>query len=87
MLAAPHRRTSWWVGKPAAESCDAQRLPRVSAPVVINWDPVTSYHPEFGQKWYRIQVSRYHFFVEGEGVSFSLDLSTDGARSSKFQPA
>jgi hypothetical protein len=45
----------------------------VSAPVVIDWDPVTESHPEIGKAG-RVRVSRYQLFVEGEGVSLSLDL-------------
>jgi hypothetical protein len=60
-------------GVPAAESCDARPLPRVSAPVLIDWDPVTRSHPEFGAV-VPVQVSRYQLFVEGTGVKFSLDL-------------
>ena len=60
-------------GAPAAESCDADPLPTVSAPVVIDWDPVTRSHPEIGKRG-RITVSRYELFVEGEGVSLGVDL-------------
>ena len=60
-------------GVPAAESCAAKPLPRVSAPVLIDWDPVTSSHPDFGPV-VPIQVSRYQLFVERAGVKFSLDL-------------
>lgn len=37
-------------GDPAAEDCDADPLPSVSADeeVVISWDPVTSTHPDIG---------------------------------------
>jgi hypothetical protein len=60
-------------GAPAAESCDAEPLPTVSAPVVIDWDPVTRSHPEIGKRG-PITVSRYQLFVEGEGVNLGLDL-------------
>ena len=60
-------------GTPAAENCDAEPLPTVSAPVVIDWDPVTQSHPEIGKRG-RIRVSRYQFFLEGEGVNLGLDL-------------
>lgn len=60
-------------GVPAAESCDADPLPTVSSPVMIQWDPVTRSHPEIGRRG-RIEVSRYQLFVEGEGVNLSLDL-------------
>ncbi len=35
-------------GVPAAESCDSDSLPEVSAPVVISWDPVSNHPPEIG---------------------------------------
>ena len=60
-------------GAPAAESCDAKPLPTVSAPVIIDWDPVTRSHPEIGKRA-PIKVSRYQLFVEGEGVHLALDL-------------
>lgn len=60
-------------GAPAAESCDAAPLPTVSAPVIIDWDPVTRSHPEIGKQG-PIKVSRYQLFVEGEGVNLGLDL-------------
>jgi hypothetical protein len=60
-------------GAPAAESCDAEPLPTVSAPVIIDWDPVTQSHPEIGKRG-AIGVSRYQLFVEREDVKLSLDL-------------
>jgi hypothetical protein len=60
-------------GAPAADSCDAEPVPTVSAPVVIDWDPVTRSHPEIGKRG-RITVSRYELFVEGEGVNLGVDL-------------
>jgi hypothetical protein len=63
-------------GVPAAESCDAQPLPAVVAPVLIDWDPVTESHPEIGRQG-RITVNRYQFFVEREGVKLSVDLPPD----------
>jgi hypothetical protein len=47
VLAAPPENIRV-AGVPAAESCDTKPLPRVSAPVLIDWDPVTSSHPDFG---------------------------------------
>ena len=60
-------------GVPAAESCDDEPLPTVSAPVTIDWDPVTRSHPEIGKRG-RITVSRYQLFVEHDDVTLSLDL-------------
>jgi hypothetical protein len=60
-------------GLPAAESCDAEELPTVTAPVTIDWDPVTTSHPELGKSG-AVTISRYQFFVEREGVKLSVDL-------------
>jgi hypothetical protein len=60
-------------GASAAESCDAKPLPRVSPPVVIDWDPVTTSHSEIGESG-PVTVRRYQLFVEREGVNFSVDL-------------
>lgn len=60
-------------GLPAAESCDAKPLPRVSPPVVIDWAPVTTSHPDIGESG-PITVSLYQLFVEREGIKFSVDL-------------
>ena len=59
-------------GVPAAETCD-DPLPTVIEPVTIDWDPVTTSHPEIGKPG-PIRISRYQFFVEREGVKLSLDL-------------
>jgi hypothetical protein len=45
-------------GAPAAETCDTEPLPMVSAPVIIDWEPVTRSHPEIGKAG-SIKVSRY----------------------------
>jgi len=62
-------------GVPAAENCDADPLPSVNGdePVIIDWDPVTTSHPTIG-KTGPIQISRYQFFVEREGVKIAVDL-------------
>jgi hypothetical protein len=60
-------------GIPAAENCDAPNLPSVSAPVLIDWEPVTSSHPEVGKAG-PVEIVRYQFFVEREGVKLSVDL-------------
>jgi hypothetical protein len=60
-------------GVPAAENCDAVPLPSVSEPVIIDWDPVTESHPEIGKSG-PIEIVRYQFFVEREGVKVSVDL-------------
>ena len=61
-------------GAPAAESCDAESLPTVSAPVTIQWDRVTRSHPGIG-KTGPIKVVLYQLFVEGNGFNLGLDLS------------
>lgn len=61
-------------GVPPAESCNAKPLPRVTSPVLIDWDPVTTSHPEIGASG-PITISRYQVFVEGESAKFSVDLS------------
>lgn len=61
-------------GVPAAEDCDVNPLPTVNKPVVIDWDPVTTSHPEIGKKG-RVTIVRYQLFVERAGrVSFAVDL-------------
>ena len=60
-------------GTAAAESCDAKPLPSVSAPVVIDWDPVTTSHPEIGAAG-PVTISRYQVFVEAGRTKFSVDL-------------
>ena len=59
-------------GTPAAEECEVS-VPLVATPVVIDWDPVTTSHPEIGKSG-AVQISRYQVFVEREGVKLSLDL-------------
>ena len=59
-------------GLPAAENCDAT-LPQVRPPVRIEWDPVSSSHPDIGKKG-PVTIEKYQFFVEGAGVNLSLDL-------------
>jgi hypothetical protein len=60
-------------GVAAPEDCDVRPLPTVHTPVLIEWDPVTTSHPEIGKKG-RISISRYQLFVEGDTVNFSVDL-------------
>ena len=60
-------------GVPAVENCDVTPLPVAPVPVLIDWDPVTTSHPDVGKAG-PIVVSRYQLFVEREGVKFSLDL-------------
>jgi hypothetical protein len=71
VLAAPARATV--SGLAAAESCDAPTLPEVVSPVLIDWDPVTSSHPEIGRTG-PVTISRYQFFVQQGNTKLSLDL-------------
>jgi hypothetical protein len=62
-------------GMPAAENCDAVPLPSVSEPVVIDWDPVTTSHPEIGKlPPVEVEIVRYQFFVEQGDVNLGVDL-------------
>jgi hypothetical protein len=62
-------------GIPAAENCDADPLPAVNGDesVIIDWDPVTTSHPTIG-KTGPVEIVRYQFFVEREGVKIAVDL-------------
>jgi hypothetical protein len=71
VLAAPPEATV--SGVLAAESCDADFLPHVTAPVVIDWAPVTASHPEIGKAG-PVKISRYQFFVEHGDTTLSVDL-------------
>jgi hypothetical protein len=70
LAAAPEATVS---GQTAAESCDAAPLPEGVEPVVIEWDPVTSSHPEIGKAG-PVRISRYQFFVERGDAKLSVDL-------------
>jgi hypothetical protein len=60
-------------GVPAAENCDADPLPSVSEPVIIDWDPVTTSHPEIGKAG-PVEIVCYQFFVEQGDVKLAIDL-------------
>lgn len=70
-------------GIPAAEDCDSVPLPSVSEPVVIDWDPVTTSHPEIG-KTGPVDIVRYQFFVEQGDLKFSVDLLPDTVDVTQF---
>lgn len=65
-------------GQPAAENCDAV-LPQVHPPVVIQWDPVTTSHPDVGRQG-PVTIARYQLFVERSNVRLSLDLPPNVTR-------
>ena len=60
----------------AAENCDAPTLPSVSEPITIDWNPVTTSHPEIGKSG-PVEIVRYQFFVEQGDLKFSVDLIPD----------
>jgi hypothetical protein len=62
-------------GVAAAESCDVDPLPSVQAPVLIDWNTVTTSHPEIGASG-SISVAHYQVVVEDEesGHSLSVEL-------------
>jgi hypothetical protein len=67
-------------GKRGAANCDGD-LPVVSAPVTINWAPVTTSHPTIGRPNVAVNVMQYQFVceIEREGrvpeeIVFSVDL-------------
>jgi hypothetical protein len=72
VMAAPPSNVTV-AGVPAAESCDDEPLPSVSEPVVIDWDPVTSSHPEIGRAG-PVEIARYQLFVEQGDLKLAVDL-------------
>jgi hypothetical protein len=52
-------------GIPAAENCDSDPLPTVSVPVTIDWNPVTTSHPDIGKDG-PIEIVRYELVLELE---------------------
>ena len=60
-------------GVPVAEDCDAEDLPTVTEPVVIDWSPVKQSHPEIGRPG-PVKIVRYQFFVEQGDLKFAVDL-------------
>ncbi len=59
-------------GVRAAERC-AGSPPEVTAPVKIDWDPVTRSHPEVGVNG-PVAIAKYQLFVEGAEIALSVDL-------------
>ena len=57
----------------APESSDDKPLPKVSPPVVITWDPVTTPHPDLGKAG-PIEVAEYQLFVDADKVGVSVEL-------------
>jgi hypothetical protein len=71
VLAAPPEPTV--ADQPAAESCESPDLPEASAPVLIDWEPVTQSHPDIG-KVGPVSIARYQFFLEQGTMKLSVDL-------------
>lgn len=66
-------------GVDAAENCDIDPLPSVSAPVIIDWAPVTQSHPDLGKSG-AVMIEHYQLVLEREEPSllvFSVDLPPD----------
>jgi hypothetical protein len=77
-------------GEAAAENCDAEVLPVVSDPVIIEWAPVTLSHPDIGTPTSSpaIEIVGYQVVVEREEPTllvFSVDLPP-GATSVEVPP-
>ena len=75
-------------GDDAAENCDSDPLPVVNTnePVTIDWDPVTTSHPDFDDPVVPVEIIRYQFFVEQGDLKFSADLIPDDTVDvTKFQ--
>jgi hypothetical protein len=71
VMAAPPEATV--SGLPIAENCDAVDLPEVVGPVLIDWAPVETSHPDIGKSG-SVTISRYQFFVEQGETKLSVDL-------------
>lgn len=71
VMAAPPEATV--DGLPTAENCDALDLPVVVGPVLIDWEPVDTSHPDIGKAG-SVTISRYQFFVEQGAIKLSVDL-------------
>ncbi len=79
VLAGPPRNVTV-NGQPGASSCDGD-LPVVSAPVTIDWAPVTMSHPTIGTPNVPVNVMQYQFVCEieredrvPEEIVFFVDL-------------
>lgn len=57
----------------AAVDCEETVYPIVTAPVFIDWDPVTASHPTVGKPG-PVQIARYEFFAERPGVKLGTTL-------------
>jgi hypothetical protein len=80
VMAGPPRRV-WVNGIRSAPNCDSEDLPVVSAPVNVNWTPVSMSHPRIGTPNVPVNVELYQFVgeIEREGqepeeIAFTVDL-------------
>ncbi len=70
----------------AAADCDA-RLPVVSAPVKISWDPVEVSHPNLGRTGEKIDVVNYEVVIEIDDTSWKSSTILPPAATSFEVPA
>lgn len=69
-------------GVAGVENCDVVPLPTASSPVIIDWDPVTTSHPELGASG-PVEIVRYQFFAEleeNDEIKFGADLPPNVTR-------
>jgi hypothetical protein len=70
-------------GVPSVD-CDVAPFPEVSAPVLVDWDPVTTSHPQIGESG-PVEIVRYQFFVEQpHDTSFKLSVDLPPSKT-EFQ--
>lgn len=65
-------------GVPVAEGCEGEPT-SVDAPVVIEWDPVTSSHASLGRPG-DVEVDSYELAVEAESVDITIDVDAEVTR-------
>lgn len=60
-------------GVPSAD-CNVTPFPTVSAPVLVDWDAVTTSHPQIGESG-PVEIVRYQFFVGDQQDITDFDVS------------
>lgn len=55
-------------GMPMAEDCEDGPIPAIDVPVLIDFDAVTSSHPEIGRQGVPIDVDHYEVVIEGDEI-------------------
>ncbi len=63
-------------GQAVPEDCDEGPVPVVSAPVLVDWDPVTTSHPDIGAIG-PVDIELYEFFIETDEVKLSAIMPPD----------